>query len=67
MFRIIFIWLLVLALLADVVLAGLNLMGVMSLSWGTLIAIPFVVAILGTLAFGLIYLFIKVFVSIILP
>lgn len=64
MFRIIFVWLFVIASLADLVLVGLKCFGVIDWSWMLIIAMPFAVAIAGTIAFGLFYLLIKLFVTI---
>lgn len=63
MFKIIFVWLFVLAALADLVIAGLKCLDVIDWSWLTILAIPFAVAVAGTLVFGIIYLLIKIFVS----
>ena len=62
MFRIIFVWLFILASLADLVLVGLKYFDVIDWSWLLIIAIPFAVAIGGTIAFALFYTLIKIFV-----
>ncbi len=66
MFRIIFVWLLILASLADLVLVGLRFFDVIDWSWWLIIAIPFAVAIGGTIAFAVFYTLIKIFVSFVL-
>ena len=62
MFRIIFVWLFILASLADLVLVGLKIFEVIDWSWLLIIAIPFAVAIGGTIGFALFYTLIKIFV-----
>lgn len=64
MFRIIFVWLFAIASLADLVLVGLKCFGVIDWNWMLIIAMPFAVAIAGTIAFGLFYLLIRLFVTI---
>lgn len=66
MFKIVFLWLLVMAFLADIVLIVLKWFDVLSWGWDLIIAIPFVVAIVGTLAFGIIYLLVKIFVTLVM-
>jgi hypothetical protein len=66
MFRIVFLWLFVMATLGDVVLVVLKCLDVLSLSWWVLAAIPFAVAIGGTIVFALFYLLIKIFVNLII-
>ena len=67
MFKIVFSWLFCLGAIADIVIVALKLLGWLSWSWGLIVAIPFAIAIVGTLAFALIYLIIKIFVSSIIP
>ena len=62
MFRMIFVWLFILASLADLVLVGLKYFEVIDWSWLLIIAIPFAVAIVGTIAFAVFYTLIKIFV-----
>ena len=64
MFKIISGWLFVLATIVDIVLIVLKCAGWLSWGWGTLIFMPFAVAIAGTLACGVVYLLVKIFVSI---
>lgn len=64
MFKIISGWLFVLATIVDIVLIVLKCAGWLSWGWGILIFMPFAVAIAGTLAFGVFYLLVKIFVSI---
>lgn len=66
MFRIIFVWLFILTSLADLVLVELKYFDVIDWSWLLIIAIPFAVAIGGTIAFAIFYTLIKVFVSFVL-
>lgn len=66
MFKIISLWLFVMASLADLVLVGLKCFGVIDWSWMYILAIPFAVAIAGTIAFGLFYLLVKIFVTLVL-
>lgn len=66
MFRIIFVWLFILTSLADLVLVGLRFFDVIDWSWWIIIAIPFAVAIGGTIAFAVFYTLIKIFVSFVL-
>lgn len=66
MFKIISGWLFTLATIVDIVLIVLRCAGWLSWGWGTLIFMPFAVAIAGTLAFGVFYLLVKIFVSIVL-
>lgn len=66
MFKIVFLWLLVMAFLADIVLIVLKWFDVLSWGWDLIIAIPFVVAIVGTLAFGIFYLLVKIFVTLVM-
>ncbi len=63
MFKIVFLWLLVMAFLADIVLIVLKWFDVLSWDWNLIIAIPFAVAIVGTLALGIFYLLVKIFVT----
>lgn len=63
MFKIIFWWLFGLGVVADILIVILKLLGWLSWSWGLIVAIPFAVAIAGTLAFGALYLIIKIFVT----
>ena len=58
----IFVWLFNLASLADLVLVGLKYFEVIDWSWLLIIAIPFAVAIVGTIAFAVFYTLIKIFV-----
>lgn len=62
MFKIVFSWLFGLGIVADIVIVALKLLGWLSWSWGLIVAIPFVAAIAGTIAFAVIYLLIKIFV-----
>lgn len=62
MFKIVFSWLFGLGIIADIVIVALKLLGWLSWSWGLIVAIPFVAAIAGTIAFAVIYLLIKIFV-----
>jgi hypothetical protein len=55
-----------LSLLADVVLVVLKCLDVLPWSWWIIIALPFAVAIGGTIAFAIVYLIIKIFVSMII-
>ena len=66
MFKIISLWLFVMASLADLVLVGLKCFSVIDWSWMFILAIPFAVAIAGTIAFGLFYLLVKIFVTLVL-
>ena len=66
MFKIIAFWLFIMACLADIVLIALKCIGWLSWGWDIIILIPFAVAIVGTLAFGIFYLLIKIFVSLVL-
>lgn len=66
MFRIIFSWLFGLGVIADFVIVALKLLGWLSWSWGLIVAIPFAVAIAGTLAFAIFYLIIRIFVTLIM-
>ena len=66
MFKIIALWLFVLASLADLVLVGLKCFDVIDWSWMLIIGIPFIVSIGGTIAFSLFYLLVKIFVSLVL-
>lgn len=66
MFKIIFSWLFCLGVVTDIVIIALKLLGWLSWSWGLIVAIPFAVAIAGTLAFGVLYLIIKIFVTMIM-
>jgi hypothetical protein len=60
------VWLFMLSLLADVVLVVLKCLDVLPWSWWIIIALPFAVAIGGTIAFAIVYLIIKIFVSMII-
>lgn len=66
MFRLIFLWLFVMSSLADIVLVVLKCIDVLSWNWWIFLALPFAIAIGGTLLFALLYLFIKLFVSLII-
>lgn len=66
MFKIVFLWLLVMAFLADIVLIVLKWFDVLSWGWDLILAIPFAVAIVGTLAFGIFYLLVKIFVTLVM-
>ena len=66
MFKIVFLWLLVMAFLADIVLIVLKWFDILSWGWDLILAIPFVVAIVGTLAFGIFYLLVKIFVTLVM-
>lgn len=59
-------WLFVLASMADLVIVGLKCFDVIDWSWMTIISIPFLVSIAGTIAFSIFYAIIKIFVSIVL-
>jgi hypothetical protein len=52
--------------LADIVLIVLKCLDVLSWDWWIFLALPFAIAIGGTLLFALLYLFIKLFVSLII-
>lgn len=66
MFKVIALWLFVMAFLADLVIVGLKCFDVIDWSWMTIISIPFLVSIAGTIAFSIFYAIIKIFVSIVL-
>lgn len=66
MFKIIACWLFVMALIGDIVLIALRLFDVITMDWWVILSIPFAVAIVGTLAFAILYLLIKLFVSAVL-
>ena len=66
MFKLIFSWLFGMSLIADIVIVALKLLGWLSWSWGLIVAIPFVAAIAGTIAFAIFYLIIKIFVTMIM-
>lgn len=66
MFKAVFLWLLLMAFLADIVLIVLKLFDGLSWGWGLILAIPFAVAIAGTLAFGFFYLLVKIFVTLVM-
>jgi hypothetical protein len=55
-----------LALLADVVPVVLKCLDVLPWSWWLIIALPFAVAIGGSIAFAIVYLLIKIFVNMII-
>lgn len=66
MFKVIALWLFVMACLADIVLIALKCFGWLSWGWDIIILIPFAVAIAGTLAFGVFYLLVKIFVTLVM-
>lgn len=66
MFKAIAFWLFIMASFADIVLVVLKCVGWLSWGWDIIILIPFAVAIVGTLAFGLFYLLVKIFVTLII-
>lgn len=63
MFKIIACWLFIVALLADSVVIALRLFDVIAWDWWIILLIPFAVAIVGTVAFAILYFLIKLFVS----
>ena len=67
MFKIVFSWLFGLGVIADIVLIVLKCFGWLPWGWAMIFAVPFAVAIGGTLVFALIYLIIKIFVTIVMP
>ena len=64
MIKIVFIWLFCIGMLADSVIVLIKLLDWISWGWGIIIAIPFALAIVGTLAFAILYGIIKIFVAI---
>lgn len=62
MIKIVFVLLLILGMFADIVLVVLKCTDVIDWSWLIIAAIPFAIAIAGTLVFALFYLIIKLFV-----
>lgn len=66
MFKLIALWLFLMACLADIVLIALKCFGWFPLGWDIIILIPFAVAVSGTLAFGFFYLLVKLFVTLVL-
>ncbi len=66
MFKIIALWLFVIACLADIVLIVLKCCSWLSWGWDIILLIPFAVAIVGTLAFGVFYILIKIFVTLVM-
>ena len=67
MFKFVFLWLLGIGFLADTVLIALKFFDVISWDWSLICLLPIAFAVLGTLVFAIIYLLIKIFVSIVLP
>ncbi len=66
MFKIIALWLFVIACLADIVLIVLKCSICLSWGWDIILLIPFAVAILVPLAFGVFYILIKIFVTLVM-
>lgn len=66
MFKAIFLWLLLMAFFADIVLVVLKCVGWLPWGWDIIILIPFAVALVGTLAFGIFYLLVKIFVTLVM-
>lgn len=62
MIKNVFIWLFMMTVLFDTVIIILKITEVISWSWGLILALPFAVAIAGTLLFSIFYLLIKIFV-----
>ena len=65
MYKIIFIWLFCLGILADIPLILIRLLDWIQWDWSIIIAVPFVLAIIGTVVYAILYFIIKVFVTLI--
>ena len=66
MIKILSIWLFCIGLILDIPICILKWADWISWDWGVIIVIPFALAIVGTLAFALIYGIIKFFVTLIM-
>ena len=66
MFKIIFVWLFCLGILIDIPIMILHFCDWISWGWGIIIAIPFVLAFAGTLAFAILYGILKFFITLIM-
>ena len=67
MFKIVFGWLFCLGVIADIVLIVLKCVGWLSWGWAMIFVAPLAVAVCGTIVYALIYLIIKIFVTVVIP
>lgn len=66
MYKVLASWFFGLGILADIGLVLLKCLGLLDWSWGIIIAIPFALAIVGTIGYAIIYGIIKFVVTLIM-